>query len=107
MMNKGVRIARVGMMILMSLVVLAVYLAVSYVLGGEYLQTVMGSDTAAFLVKVKQLESSFPNYAFWNPQDGAGVVLPHAYPILIHSVIIGLTKISIKTPLKRPDIGNR
>ena len=82
-----------GLMLISGLV-LAIYLALNYVLAGEYLTKVMGNDMPAFLNRVMLLSKSFPKYAFWNPQEAGGVALNYVYPPLASTVIIGLSKVT-------------
>jgi len=81
-------------MVLISLMVLVVYGGITYALGGEYLIEVIGNDTAVFITRLKLLEQSFPRYNFWNYKEGAGGVLSFNYPVLVHSLIIFLSKVS-------------
>jgi hypothetical protein len=86
----GVIIKRV----IVSLMVLAIYLAVSYVLAGDYLSWLRGSDTPSFINRLMLIKQNFPNHAFWNEQEGGGVTLNYEYPPLIQMVIIVLTKLT-------------
>lgn len=88
------RAARILGLVVVSLAVLGAYLAASYVLGGEYLVRIQGSDTPAFINRVMQIERNFPKYTFWNYKEGAGVGLNDVYPPLIQTVIILLSRVS-------------
>jgi hypothetical protein len=78
----------------LSIGVLVFYLLVSYILAGDYLEGIKGSDTIVFLARLKLIAQSFPDYAFWNYKEGAGIVLTNNYPVLLSTLIIFLSKIS-------------
>jgi len=88
------KVGRILGLVVISLAVLGVYLAASYVLGGEYLVRIKGSDTPAFIDRVMQREQNFPKYTFWNYKEGAGVGLNDVYPPLTQTVIVVLSRVS-------------
>ena len=77
---------------ILTVATLVIYLALSYVLVGQYLVKLHGNDTPAFINRLVQVNKSFPNVAFWNPKEGEGVGLKYMYPPLIQIIIVALSQ---------------
>ena len=72
----------------------SIYVLVSLILSRGYLTGARGTDTLAFISRLKFLADFFPNYPVWTPREGAGISAIYSYPILIHTFVIFITKIT-------------
>lgn len=81
------------------LATLALYLAAAFIIGHEYLTGgssggLLGTDTLAYLSRLKFLADYFPHYPFWDPKEGGGVSVLYGYPILTHTLLIIISRLT-------------
>src|SRR3989344_4204942 len=81
--------------LVVSLFVLLIYNLIAFVLVGHEVISggVLGSDSWAFITRLKLLSDYFPDYPFWNYLEGGGVSLTYSYPILTHTIVIVTAKL--------------
>ena len=80
--------------VLFSTITIVVYFALAFVIGWEASTGVQGTDTLTYLSRLKYLADYFPHYPFWDPIQGGGLSATHSYPILTHTIVIVVSKLT-------------
>ncbi|KKR27820.1 MAG: hypothetical protein UT61_C0065G0004 [Candidatus Woesebacteria bacterium GW2011_GWA1_39_8] len=88
------KVLKFVVLLLVTLFTLTLYIWVAFIVGWEYLTSIQGSDTLVYLSHLKTLADYFPNYPFWNHLEGGGVSLTASYPILTHTALIVISRIT-------------
>ena len=91
---KGKRFASFLGLGVASLLVLALFSGLFFLFGWKTIIGIPGTDSLSFLARMGFVADYFPNIPFWNYVEGAGVSGKYGYPILIHTLVVVIDRIS-------------